>query len=91
MSMKVGDKVRILANRYCKVEMTGIIVRPDTVPCSKWQHPSGRIETGRWEVMIDEEFRHLYACINAEGCLGFWPVEMQVIKGCETQKGEVSW
>ena len=79
MSMKIGDKVRILADRYMKVDRTGVIVRPDTVQCSKWQHHSLRMETGRWEVVIDVEYRHINPCISADGILCFYPHEMQVI------------
>jgi hypothetical protein len=77
--MKIGDKVRILADRYVKVDRTGVIARPDTVQCSKWDDPTGRMETGRWEVVIDEEFRHINPCITAEGVLCFYPEEMEVI------------
>jgi len=77
--MKIGDKVRILADRYVKVDRTGVIARPETVKCLSWERPNCRMETGRWEVVIDEEFRHLSPCINAEGVLCFRPIEMQVI------------
>ena len=79
VTMKIGDKVRILANRYVKVDRTGVIARPETAECYSWEDPSGRMETGRWEVVIDEEFHHLNPCILAEGVLCFRPIEMQVI------------
>jgi len=78
--MKPGDKVRILADRYVKVDRTGVLVRPETVKCFSWESPNGRLETGRWEVVIDVEFRHLNPRTVPDGVSCFCPREMQVIE-----------
>jgi len=76
--MKIGDKVRILAGPCVRVDRTGVLrCREKTVLETEDGFESDC--TGRWEVVIDVEYRHLNPCINADGVLGFYPEEMEVI------------